>query len=73
MPSRNERTRALARARLQRETPIADDASLLSWQDEAAAIVRDMKCRDPSRTDELVNTVLGEVARNYFRHGQRQR
>jgi hypothetical protein len=71
MSSRNERARA--RARLRQETPIADDARLLPWQEEAAALVRDAKRRDPSGTDELVSTVLDEVARNYFRHALRHR
>ena len=61
-------TRAQAQVRLQQETPITDDASLLPLQEEAAAIVREAKRRDPSGTDELVSTVLDEVARSYFRH-----
>ena len=54
MSSRNEHTRAQAQVRLQQETPITDDASLLPLQEEAAAIVREAKRRDPSGTDELV-------------------
>ena len=73
MTSRSERGRARARARLQHETPIADDASLLKWQDEAAAIVRDAKQRRRSESDELPSTVLDDVARSYFRHARRQR
>jgi hypothetical protein len=68
MSSRNEHTRAQAQVRLQQETPITDDASLLPLQEEAAAIVREAKRQDPSGTDELVSTVLDEVARSYFRH-----
>ena len=69
MSSRNEHARAQAQVRLQQETPpITDDASLLPLQEEAAAIVREAKRRDPSGTDELVSTVLDEVARSYFRH-----
>ena len=68
MSSRNEHTRAQAQVRLQQETPITDDASLLPLQEEAAAIVREAKCRDPSGNDELVSMVLDEVARSYFRH-----
>jgi len=71
MSSRSERGRARARARLQQETPIADDASLLAWKEEAAAIVRDANSR--SGSNELSSTVLGEVARSYFRHVHRQR
>jgi hypothetical protein len=32
MSSQNEHVRAQARARLERQTPIADDARLLPWQ-----------------------------------------
>ena len=71
MSSRNEHVRA--QVRLQQETPITDDASLLPLQEEAAAIVREAKRRDPSETDELVSTVLDEVARGYFRHALRHR
>ena len=71
MSSRNERDRA--RARLQQEMPIADDASLLAWQGEVAAIVRDAKQKRGSGTDELPSTVIDEVARSYFRHIRRQR
>jgi CheY-like chemotaxis protein len=71
MSSRSERGRA--RARLQQETPIADDASLLAWQEEAAAIVRDAKHGRRSGSDELPLTVLDEVARSYFRHVHRHR
>jgi hypothetical protein len=73
MSSRSERGRARARARLQHETPIADDASLLAWQDEAAAIVRDAKHGRRLGSDELSLAVLDEVARSYFRHVRRQR
>ena len=51
MPSRNEHARDHARAWLREETPIADDASLVVLQDEAAAMVRDAKLRDPSPAD----------------------
>jgi hypothetical protein len=37
MSSRNEHTRAQAQVRLQQETPLTDDASLLPLQEEAAA------------------------------------
>ena len=72
MSSRNERVRAQAQVRLQQETPITDDASLLPLQEEAAAIVREAKRRDPSGTG-FVSTVLDEVARSYFRHALRHR
>jgi hypothetical protein len=66
MPSRNESTRVIAR--LQLETPISDDASLLKLQEQAADYVREAKRRAPSEPDELVSSVLDAVARDYFRH-----
>ena len=66
MPSRNESTRA--RARLQLATPICDDANLLKLDEEVAEYVREAKRRDALGSDELVSTVMDEVARNYFRH-----
>jgi hypothetical protein len=71
MSSREERARAQAAACLQQETPIADDASLLAWKEEAAAMVRDAKGR--SGSDELPLMVLDAVARSYFRYVRRQR
>jgi hypothetical protein len=44
---------------------------LLPWQEEAAAIVRDAKRRDPS--GERVSTLIDDIARNYFRHALRRR
>jgi|RhiMetStandDraft_4_1073278.scaffolds.fasta_scaffold268698_2 hypothetical protein len=77
MSSRNEHVRAQARARLEQQTPIADDARLLPLQEEVAAIVRDAKRdakrRDPSGTNELVSTVIDGIARAYFRHALRHR
>jgi len=72
MSSRNEYVRAQARARLEQQTPIADDAKLLALQEEVAAIVSEAKRRDPSREDELVSTVIDKIARAYFRHVLRQ-
>ena len=66
MPSRNES--AQATARLQRETPISDDAGLLELQERAADYVREAKRRDPSESGELVSSVLDAVAREYFRY-----
>ena len=71
MSSRNEHVRTQARARLEQQTPIADDARLLPLQEEVAAIVRDAKRRDPSGTNELVSTVIDGIARAYFRHALR--
>lgn len=66
MPSRNESMRA--RERLEAATPISDDANLLKLDEEAAEYVREVKRRNALGTDELVSTVVDEVARNYFRH-----
>ena len=64
MPSRNECERA--RARLQRETPILDHASLLVLQEQAAEYVRESKRRDALEPDELISAVVDAVARGYF-------
>jgi hypothetical protein len=69
MPLRNESARA--QARLQLETPISDDASLHKLQEQVAEYVREAKHRDPSEPNELISTVLDEVARDYFRHAIR--
>jgi hypothetical protein len=70
MPSRNESTRA--QARLQLETPISDDASLLRLQGQAADYVREAQRRDPSEPADLVCSVVDAVARDYFRHAVRK-
>jgi hypothetical protein len=66
MPSRNES--AQATARLQRETPISDDAGLLELQERAAEYLREAKRRDSTEPGELVSSVLDAVARQYFRY-----
>jgi hypothetical protein len=66
MASGNECERS--RARLQRETPISDDASLLVLQEQAAEYVRESKRRDTSEPDELISAVVDAVARGYFQH-----
>jgi hypothetical protein len=66
MPARNESTQAIAR--LQLETPVSDDASLLELQEQAAEYVREAKRRAPSEPNELVSSVVDAVARDYFRH-----
>lgn len=71
MPSRNEIARA--RARLQLETPVSDDASLLKLQGQAADYVREAKRRNASEPDELFSTVIDAVARDYFRHALRKK
>ena len=66
MTARNESIRTITR--LQLETPISEDASLLGLQEQAADFVREAKRRDPSEPGELVSSVLDAVARNYYRH-----
>jgi hypothetical protein len=66
MPSRNESTRAITR--LQLETPVSDDASLLELQEQAVEYVREAKRLAPSEPNELVSSVIDAVARDYFRH-----
>ena len=73
MSSRNEHACLQARARLERETPLADDNRLLPIQEEVAAIVSEAKRRDPTGSDELVSALLDEVARAYLRHALRRR
>lgn len=71
MPSRNER--ALARARLQLETPISDDESLSKLQEQAANYVREAQCCNAQEPARLVSTVMDAIARDYFRHALRKR
>ena len=73
MSSRNQHARAQAQARLERQTPIGDDARLLPLQEEVATIVREAKRRDRTGTDELVSTVIDKIARAYFRYALRHR
>lgn len=72
MSSRNQHARVQARARLERDTPLADDKRLLPLQDEVAAIISEAKRRNPSANDELASTVIDEIARAYFRHAHRR-
>ena len=64
MPTRNEG--ALARVRLQSETPISNDLDLNKLQGQAAEYVREAKRRDPS--GESTSTMVDAVARRYFEH-----
>jgi hypothetical protein len=66
MPSRNESMRA--RERLESATPISDDANLLKLDEEAAEYLRKVRRRNALGTDELISTVVDEVARNYFQY-----
>jgi hypothetical protein len=65
MPSRNESERA--RARLQLEAPISDDANLLNLQRQVEDFVREAKCRDGSEPNELVSRGIRALARDCFR------
>jgi hypothetical protein len=65
MPSRNESERA--RARLQLEAPISDDANLLNLQRQVEDFVREAKCRDGSEPNELVSRGIKALARDCFR------
>ena len=66
MPSRNECERS--RARLQREAPISEDASLLQLQQQAADYVEESKRRHATEPNELIASMFDAIARNYFRH-----
>jgi hypothetical protein len=55
-------------ARLQRETPVPDDANLLELQEQAEGYVREAKRRDPSEPEQLVFALVDAIARDYFRH-----
>ena len=65
MLSRDERMRA--RARLQLETPVSNDESLLQLQEQATSYVREAKRRSAQEPeDQLVSTVIDAVARDTF-------
>lgn len=66
MSSRRESARA--RERLQLETPICDDASLVKLEEDAAEYLREAKRCDASGPEELISAVVEKVARKYFRH-----
>ena len=66
MPSRNEMLRA--RERLQLAAPISDEASLSILKEDVAEFLREAKSKDAVGADELVSTVVDEIARKYFRH-----
>jgi hypothetical protein len=57
-----------ARERLESATPISDDANLLKLDEEAAEYLRKVRRRNALGTDELISTVVDEVARNYFQY-----
>ena len=71
MPSRKASENASAR--LQRETPIFADTSLLELQRQAADYVRESKSRHASEPDQLIASVFDALARDYFRHVVRKK
>jgi hypothetical protein len=71
MPSRNECERS--RARLQREAPTSEDASLLQLQQQAADYVEESKRRHATEPNELIALMFDAIARNYFRHVVRKK
>ena len=72
MSSQFRTTRAQAQLRLQHETPVADDDSLLPLQGEVDAIVREARDREPFPTGDVVSPVLDDIARAYFLYAHRQ-
>jgi hypothetical protein len=54
------------------EAPVADEASLLVLEEQAADYIRESKRRHPSEPDEVVSEMLRAVARDYFRHVERK-
>jgi hypothetical protein len=70
MPSRNAHLRKQARAR---QTPIADDATLLSLQEHVDTIIAEARRREPLGSAEVVSSVFDDIARAYFRHTFRRR
>jgi hypothetical protein len=63
---------ASARASLQREAPVSDEATLLVLQEQAADYIRESKRRDASEPDELASNMLHVLARDHFRHVQKK-
>ena len=59
-----------ARERLESATPICDEATLLKLEEEVAEYIREAKRR--IGPDELVSTMLDEVARRYFQYIHRK-
>jgi hypothetical protein len=69
MPSRSERARAHARARLETEVPASvEEGSLLKAEEEVAGIIRETKSRDRSSPGKLVANAIEEVGRNYYHY-----
>lgn len=71
MPSRNETMRA--HEQLQLAAPISDDASLVKLEEEVSEFLREAKSKDTVGADELVSSVVDEIARKYFQHALRQK
>ena len=68
MPSAKKREQSRAMC----EAPVADEASLLVLEEQAADYIREANRRNASEPDELVSQMLRAVARDYFRHVERK-
>ena len=66
MPSRNESMRSLAR--LESQTPLPSDADTDKLREQVQDYVQEAERRAPSKSGEMVSTVLDRVARDLFRH-----
>jgi chorismate mutase len=56
------------RARLETQTPLPSGADAEQLRERVQEYLREAERRDPSKSEELVSTVLDHVARDLFRH-----
>ncbi len=68
MPSRNENESMRFQARLESLTPLPSGENADQMRNKVHEYIREAERRDPSKSDELVSTVLDHVARDFFRH-----
>jgi hypothetical protein len=68
MPSRNEKESLRFPARFESQTPLPNSADAEQLREQVQQFVREAERRDPSKSEELVSTVLDHVAREFFRH-----
>jgi hypothetical protein len=68
MPSRNENGSMRFRARLESLTPLPSGEDADQLRNKVQEYIREAERRDPSKSEELVSTVLDHVARDFFRH-----
>jgi hypothetical protein len=65
---------ALARAKLQTETPVPfDQHRLLAAQEQAAAIIEEAKGLSRATSQELVERSVDDVGRSYYKYLMRRR